>query len=273
MLKFVFFFFLCISILNANELFLKIENFIGKKQFLVHNNLINLLFKNKEDFYNSSDKLNYILLLQTLKKNGLLDLKFKKPQELNIEFHTNKDAIKSLKILNETLRAMGYYYYFTKEVNYKSPNQDLVWIIRFKAEYALDPLLLIKELKLKSCKIIDIQKQNNTSWLYQLDTTNANITEAIKIDNNEKVILQKPLKAYFLQVDKAKTLQIIGRRLNHWFPYIVFYDKHLSILKVIKKNRIYKGYKTKIPTGTKYIKITDLYTLINIKRGLSIIVR
>ena len=259
--------------LNANQLYNKIENFIGKKQFVLHNNLINMLFKDKSSFYITNKQLDYMMILRTLKENGLLNLKFKRPKEVSIEFHTNTDAIKSLKILNETLKSMGYYYYFTKEVNYKSPNQNLVWIIRFKAEYALDPLLLIKELKLKSCKIIDIQKQNNTSWLYQLDTTNANITEAIKIDNNEKVILQKPLKAYFLQVDKAKTLQIIGRRLNHWFPYIVFYDKHLSILKVIKKNRIYKGYKTKIPTGTKYIKITDLYTLINIKRGLSIIVR
>ena len=273
MLKFVFFFFLCISILNANELFLKIENFIGKKQFLVHNNLINLLFKNKEDFYNNSNKLNYILLLQTLKENGLLDLKFKKPQELNIEFHTNKDAIKSLKILNETLRAMGYYYYFIKSTSFKAETGELTWIINFKAEYALDPLLLIQELRLRNCYVLNIEKKNITYWKYSFDVTNSNIRESIKIDNNEKVILQKPLRPYFLEVNNATTLQVIGRTLNHWFPYIAFYDEHFKVLQVIKKKRIHKGYRTNIPETTKYIKISDLYTLINIKRGLSVIVK
>jgi predicted RNA-binding protein associated with RNAse of E/G family len=61
--------------------------------------------------------------------------------------------------------------------------------------------------------------------------------------------------------------------LNHWHPYIVFYDKHLNILKIIKKDNIFKTFNTNIPKGTNYIKITDLYMLLNIKRGLSVIIR
>ena len=85
--------------------------------------------------------------------------------------------------------------------------------------------------------------------------------------------MQKPLRPYLLEVKNATKLRVIGRTLNHWFPYIAFYDKHLNVLKVIKKNRVYRGYRVNVPHGTKYIKISDLYTLINIKRGLSIIVK
>jgi hypothetical protein len=55
--------------------------------------------------------------------------------------------------------------------------------------------------------------------------------------------------------------------------YIVFYDKDLNILDTIKKNRVYRGLKSNVPYGTHYIKITDRYTLINIKRGLSITIK
>ena len=273
MKKFLFLFLIIVNTLNADKLFHKIENLIGKEQFQIHNNLINLLFKTKADFYILDEQLDYKEILQTLKENGLLHLKFRKPTELNIEFTTSTDPIKSLKILNETLRSMGYYYYFTKSTEFNKEKGSLKWTIVFKAEYALDPLILVQELKSKSCKILDIEKESDNYWKYSIDVNNAKIREAIKIDNNEKVILQKPLRPYFIEVDNATKLQIIGRNLNHWFPYIAFYDKHLNVLKVIKKDRIYKGYRTKVPRGTKYIKITDLYTLINIKRGLSIIVK
>ena len=265
--------FLVFTTLSADKLLDKIENLIGEKQFKLHSNLINLLFKEKVNFYITQEQLDYTTILRTLKENGLLQLKFKKPQELNIQFSTSTDAIKSLKILNETLRAIGYYYYFTKSTSFNSSTGALDWTIVFDTESAIDPLILVQELKSKSCHILDIEKVNDSFWKYNIDVNFAKIREAVKIDNNEKVIFQKPLRPYFIEVDNANTLQIIGRNLNHWFPYIAFYDKSLNVLKVIKKDRIYKGYRTKVPRGTKYIKITDLYTLINIKRGLSIIVK
>jgi hypothetical protein len=273
MKRILFLFFLFFSILSANQLFEKIENLIGQKQFNLHHNLIYVLFKNQKDFYSINGQLNFKSILQKLKENGLLDLKFKKPKQINIEFITNKDPIKSLKILNDTLRDMGYSYYFTKSNIFDKETNIMKWVIVFNAEYALDPLILTQELKLKYCYILDIQKVTNVYWIYSINMNNAKIKDVIKIENNEKVVLEKPLRPYLIEVENSVSLQIISRNLNHWFPYIVFYDKHLNVLEVIKKKRTYKGYKSKVPRETKYIKVTDLYTLINIKRGLSIIVR
>lgn len=273
MIKIVFLFFLLIGSLNANKLLDKIENLMGTSQFNIHKNLIYVLFKKEKQFYISNNKLKYKLILETLRENGLLKLKFIKPQKINIEFITNNDPIKSLKILNDTLRDMGYSYYFTKSNIFDKETNTMNWIIVFNAEYILDPLILTKELQEKSCRITNIQKINKTFWKYTIDVNNANIKDFIKIDNDEKVVFEKPLKPYFIEVSDPSSLQIISRNLNNWFPYIVFFDSHLKVLDVIKKDRVYKGYKTNVPRGTKYIKVTDLYTLINIKRGLSIIVR
>ncbi len=273
MFKIVLFLFIFINTAMGDQLFDKIENLIGQDTLKQHNKLIQLVFKNKEKFYKTKTQLNYKLILRTLRNKGLLHLKFKSPKSFNIEFLTNTDAIKSLKILNETLRAMGYYYYFTISSTYNNEKGAMKWVISFKTEYALDPYLLTEELRLKSCKVLDITKINSTYWKYTLDVNNAKIREAVKVDKGEKVIFQKPLRPYFIEVTNATKLQVIGRNLNHWFPYIAFYDKHLNVLKVIKKDRVYKGYITNVPRETKYIKITDLYTLINIKRGLSIIIK
>ena len=263
--------FLLIAFVKADILDDKIKNLIGSKEYQVHKNLIKIIFKEREKYF-INEELEIIPILKVLKENGLLNLRFDKPKNLVVEFHTNKDAIKSLKILNDALKALGYYYYFTKSSKYNADG-ELVWTIRLNTEYAIDPLILSSELARKECKVVDIIKEKDDKWLYKIDTNFAKIAEALFVDSNEKVILQKPLKPYFIRIKEGKQLNIIGRKLNHWFPYIVFYDKHLNVLKIIKKNRIYRGLYTTIPDGTEYIKITDLYTLINIKRGLSIIIK
>ena len=93
------------------------------------------------------------------------------------------------------------------------------------------------------------------------------------IDTNEKIILSKPLRPYMLEVRNTSLLYIRSRTLNHWYPYIVFYDKHFNVLNVIKEKIIYKKYRTNVPRETQYIKIGDMFTLLNIKRGLSVIVK
>jgi len=271
MFKKFLFLILLVTIVSGDLLDEKIQNLLGSKEYQRHSKLVNLLFKDKDFFYNG-DKLKLIRILTVLKKNGLLHLKYNEPKELVVKFHIDTDPIKSLKILNDTLKLLGYYYYFTKEARYEDDG-SLVWTIRLKTEYAIDPLILANELKKQEVFIDNIYKNSKVSWIYKLRTKNSKISTAVKIDTNEKIVFKKPLNDYFIKINEADTLQVQSRKLNHWFPYIVFYDNHLNILKVIKKKRVYKGIKTKIPKGTHYIKIGDLYNLINIKRGLSVIVQ
>jgi hypothetical protein len=149
----------------------------------------------------------------------------------------------------------------------------LHWVIKLQAEYAMDPLILSNELKLKEIFVKNITRIDSTHWKYEFDTKNAKMAKAIKIEPNEKISFDKPLDNYLIEINNVDTLKIISRKLNRWYPYIVFYDEDLKVLKTIEKRRIYKGIKTSIPDNTTYIKIGDIYNLINIKRGLSIIVQ
>ncbi len=258
------------TFLNGSILEKKIENLIGEKEYKVHKNLIGLLFKTKSR-YLIKDRINYYNLFKELKSNGLLKLRFDKPKDIVIEFKSLSKSLKAYKILTDTMKSLGYSHFFTKSLN--KENDILTWKITFRTEYMMDPVVLLKELQLKNCKVLEVENRSSNYWYYELDFKNSILNKSINIEKNERVKFHKPLKPYILNVDEAESLEIRSHSLNKWFPNISFFDKDLAILNVFKRDRVYSGYKIKIPKDTKYIKIDDLYNLINIKRGLTIIVR
>ena len=270
MKKTLFVLLVLISFLNADKLDDKLYSFIGEKDYKIYKNLLDHLFKKRAQFI-YDDNINYKEVLRVLHENGLLHLRFNQPKVLTVKFNINTDHLKTLKILNDTLKSMGYYYYFTKET-LKDKSENLSWTIEFKTRYAIDPLILIKKLLSHDTKVVNIIKHSENNWEYSLDSWSSNISEAIFMVPNEKRKFSKPLDDYLIKVKDASKLRVISRTLNHWFPYIVFYDEHLNVLKTIKKDAIHRYLRASVPDGTVYIKISDLYMLLNIKRGLSITV-
>ncbi len=259
--------------LNANILSIdqKIKDLIGHKEYSINKSLINHIFWDSESFY-TYDNVNYIALIATLQNNGLLKIAFNKPKNLELTFISKNDSIKSFKILNDVLKSIGYYHYFTKELAYDE-NKGLKWTLYLKTKSAVDPLVFAKELYKYKAVIVNIKKENILKWVYTINTLNTIIPRAKHMIVGERLELKKPLKPYFIKIDNSYEMNIISKYGNQWFPYIVFYDKHLKILNIVKENKKHKNINLEIPEDTKYIKIDDIYTLSNIKRGLSIRVK
>lgn len=270
MFKKIFFLIVLTISLNANVLEDKIENLIGQNDYTRHKNLIKYIFKDESKYYNGFN-INYIRLVETLQENGLLRLSLGEPKDIFIKLNTNHDPMKSLKILKDTLKSLGFYYYFTQNLKYDTNN--LIWQIKLKTAAAIDPLILAKELLKQNSKIVNIKREGENHWEYSIDTNFSTLNNTIDITSNEKRVLRKPLKPYMLKVENVNKLIIFSRVLNHWFPSIVFYDKHLNVLDIVKKDAVHRRLKVSVPKDTRYIKIDDLYTLINIKRGITVITK
>lgn len=270
MRKVLLFCLILLTSINANLLQQKIENIIDTNNYKKHKNLIDNITKQKDQFY-IGNELRYTKVLDTLNENGLLKLRFKSPQKVTLTFIVDGKPTLAQKIIKDTLANLGYSYYFTDSLSYNG--KIMVWKISFRGEYMLNPYIFNQELQRSEAIILDIDKQSLTSWEYTINVNNAKIIQAIKMEKNEKVKLLKPLKAYLLKVDNAQEIKVISQKLNHWFPSVSFYSKDLMVLGVVKKSRVYKGVKIKLPKDTYYIKIEDTYTLLNIKRGLTIIVK
>ncbi|AXX85913.1 hypothetical protein [Malaciobacter marinus] len=272
MIKKIFFLTILALTLQASTILdNKISNLIGKFDYIKHKNLINYIFKDKHN-YIIGENIDYIKVIKKLQSNGLLNLSLDRPKDVYIKFNTNHDPIKSLKILKDTLKSLGFYYYFTKTLKYDKEN--LNWEIKLKTEAAIDPLILANELYKQNCRVADIKREGDNKWEYSIDTTFSSLNNSIQITVDEKKYLRKPLKPYLLKIKgDASKITVVSKILNNWFPKVVFYDKSLNILKLIKEDKVHGKLVLEVPQNTKYIKIDDLYTLINIKRGLSIIIK
>jgi hypothetical protein len=167
--------------------------------------------------------------------------------------------------MGDALRNIGYYRYVTQESNLQ--DKKFKWTIGLKSEYATDPIILQRELSKSGCTITDVKRNSATRWTYIVDMKNAYInTKRLKRGVNIK--LKRSLYAYWLDVGAIKRLTINSSYKNNWYPYIAYYDKSLKLLKVVKKNRRLISINLNISQNTKYLKVSDVYTLKNIKDSL-----
>lgn len=250
---------------NDDRLITKIRTLIEPSTFSKDRAFIDIIFSPKEDYYKNNGTVDSVKVIQTLKDNGLLKLFFNKPQEININFKTNGAALFFVKIMSDTLRNIGYYRYVTKES--ALGESEFVWKIGLVSEYVADPLVLSQELQKSGCHIIDVQRESQSEWTYVIDMNDARLNVET-LEDSQELRLKRSLDAYWLDVSKVDKVEISSSARNDWYPYIAYYDKYMNLLRVIKIDKKRNFLTLNMRQNTHYIKISDIYTLKNIKDDL-----
>lgn len=243
----------------------KIKSLINPSTFVKDRAYIDVIFSPREDYYDKNSRVNTVKIIQTLKENGILNLFFKKPQEMNISFKTKGVPLFFIKIMSDSLRNIGYYRYVTKESSFN--DSEFVWKISLISEYAADPLVLSQELKKSNCEIVDIIRESQSDWTYIIDMKDAKLN-VDALQSEDEIKLKRSLYSYWLDVSKIKKIEITSSIRNNWYPYIAYYDKSLNLLRVIKVDKKRTLITLNIGENTHYIKISDIYSLKNIKDDL-----
>lgn len=273
MVKVLLVFLLLFSFLDAQEfeeidedkLSLKIQSLVNEKIYKRDKAYLDIIFSPKEEYFSEDGSVDSVKVIKTLKDNGVLNLFFKKPRKINISFKTDGDSLFFVKIMSDTLRNIGYYRYVTKESNLN--NSEFTWKISLTSEYATDPVVLSKELHKSGCKITDIVKESDTDWVYVIDMQNARLNTTVLVAD-EEVRLKRSLYSYWLDVSNIKKLKIDSSYRNSWYPYIAYYDESLKLLRVIRRDKKRSTITLNMRENTHYLKISDIYTLKNIKDSL-----
>ncbi len=244
----------------------KIQTLLGEDQYLKNENFIHILFEDSDEFI-IQDRLDVVKIVDTLKENGLLKLFFDKPQNLNLTFTSNGNSLYFIKLMSESLRSMGYYRYITK--NSKIDESGFHWQISLKTEYVTDPILLRDALRKQHCEILDINRSSEDDWHYIIDMSQAHL-DLKSIKNKQNMTLNRAHNAHWIDVSKTKKLTIHSLGKNNWFPNIAFYDKTMHLVKVYKRDKKTWKVTFNLPKGCTYVKIDDLYSMKNIREGLSL---
>ncbi len=249
---------------NDNNLTTKIKSFLDTEVYEQNKAFVDVVFDPESDFY-QNERVDVVKVVETLKENGLLNLFFKTPREIQLNFKTSGSPLFFVKLMGDALRNIGYYRYVTTASNLNS--SEFTWSIKLTSEYATDPLVLQTELNKSGSNIIDIDRSSATEWTYVVDM-GSSFLNLVELENKQEIKLKRSLYAHWLNVSKIQKLKIVSSRRNNWYPYIAYYDSSLHLLKVIKEDERYSSMKLEIPKQAKYIKISDLYSLKNVKDEL-----
>lgn len=244
----------------------KIKSFLDTDVYEKNKNFINIIFDPESDYYENK-RVDVVKVVETLKENGLLNLFYKSPKEIQLSFITSGSPLFFVKLMGDTLRNIGYYRYVTTASTLSS--SEFTWSINLTSEYATDPLVLQTELNKSGSNIIDIDRKSQTEWTYVVDM-GSSFLNLIELEDAKSIKLKRSLYAHWLNVSKIKKLKIVSSRRNTWYPNIAYYDASLHLLKVIKEDEKYSKINLKIPKEAKYIKISDLYSLKNVKDELTL---
>ncbi len=265
-----FLFFACfVFFAQADLIDEKVKSLVEKDAYTVQEKLINIIFKNKDMFYTQNGEVDVVKIAKELKNNGLLNLSFQTPTSFNVTFDTNQNPIFFIKLITNALNSMGYYTFTIKSA--KKEGTIFSFTTTLTNENAIDPTVFAEALAKNNSKILNIVKNSNTNWNYLIDISNAIITEAKELELGKQIELEKSISEYWLKVSNTKLLKIASKPTNSWYPYIAFYDKNLNLLGDYKKgDEVVKNMNIKIPENCLYIKISDIYTLNNIKAGFSV---
>ncbi len=255
-----------VSLFSESLLFDKVKSLVGDASYSKNHSYIKIIFSPENAYYKNGN-VDVVKVAQTLKENGLLQLFFKSPQELELSFSTNGGALLFVKIIEDTLQNMGYYNYLLEDA--KLNNSEFIWKIKLISEYVMDPAVLKKELKKRGSYLVNIERISSTKWNYEIDINRAHLN-AYKLVNNKPMKLKRSQYAYWLDVSYSKKLSISSLNRNSWYPYIAIYDNRLRLLDIVKKDKKMRRISIALPQDATYVKLDDIYSMKNIKDGLEI---
>jgi hypothetical protein len=244
----------------------KIKAYIDSDRYEDNRDFINIIFSPKRSFYRGGE-VNSVKVLATLKENGLLKLHLGRTKNLELHFKTEESPLLFLKIMKDALRNIGYYKYITISSAYDG--SEFTWSIRTRSESIIDPLAFKRELDKVNARVVSIDRKRATEWSYKIDVQRA-FLRVPSLRYGKKLSLKRSLYAHWVNVKNINKITIVSSRRNHWYPNIAYYDEKLNFVQVVKKDEKTKKISIQIPQTVKYIKISDIYTLKNIKDYLTL---
>ena len=254
-------------LLSGTPLETELKDIMGKSAYTSKKGYLKVIFKEHTD-YQTGGSIDILKILSKLKSNRLLVLNNTKNVELS--FSTAQDTpLLFMTLIKEVLGTIGYGKVVTQKV-VRNANRFL-WKVDLQTSSVVDPLLFVEILQKRGARVSKVKRYSSSRWRYSIDMSNATmLVDPIVLDKEIK--LKKPLRPYWIDVENAKKIKLTSPAGNQWFPYIIFYDKNLRIIENYTKERKSYNVKLKIPRDSKYIKISDIYTLENLKRGLNVYV-
>jgi len=258
---------LCSSLLFGETLMESVQSLMDPSTYNAHKKLIALLFEEEEAFHKGSH-FDRVKIASVLEENGLLDLMLPTAKEIELTFeYGGENPLFFMKMMSDMLRNMGLSFVLTKRA--VLDKNGFVWTVIFESKMVPDPVLIAKRLAKHQIEIAELERLEATRWRYRVDMSNARIdAKVIEAGSVEKIV--RPVRPVWIDVSQIKRLIIRELPGSHWYADVVVYDKMLHILSMKQNDTRTRYLNLKLPPDAVYVKISDRFTLENLRSGLKL---
>ncbi|GHV58675.1 hypothetical protein FACS1894103_0580 [Campylobacterota bacterium] len=259
------------STLCADAVNDKVRSLVDPQSYVVHQKLIDIIFKDRAEFFVDADHADSVKIATALKDNGLLDIFYKNaPRNLSATFRTVRSPLFMLKAVSDCLSELGYN--FTLTSNMRMDQFLFEWTLSYKSDHAIDPALLSKRLMAYGIAIDDISKKGD-EWVFSISASEPHLSEATVLNHTqeEPLFLQNPLGEYWIRLpETAKSVVARKKTGSSWVVYTAFYDKDLNILRTRTTKNSVRLFNATVPNSAVYMKITDNDVASNLRHGINL---
>ncbi|WP_104726147.1 hypothetical protein [Helicobacter felis] len=257
-----------IALLSGDLLDEKIKNLVGNRFYQTNKNFIARVFQNRRAFY-IQDRLQVKKVVDTLKENGLLPLKFGKPGMLYVSFQAKTSPLLLLKTTQAVLASMGYAYFMILEVNYKDSWSKAVFAL--KTEYALDPTLIATLFHKRGFIFADLKRDSLQNWSYYFGVRIPKLANTTTIIPSGNYLDLKEISGeYWLDMTYGGRLNIVANT-PVWHPQISFFDASLHMLDFTRSADATSKISINVPDNVRFVKVSDVKNPLVLKGGIKVL--
>ncbi len=242
----------------------EIISIIGPEKFQRNQAVLNAVFLD-QNRYLRNGMVDVVKVVQVLDRIGLIQKDFPTPQKHEIVFKAYSHPYLFFKVAFDALKAADLFEY--EIVNMQKNEQEYLLHIAYTSSHLADPVVIARYFAKSDMGVVHIQKNQN-SWEYTIDADNG-VFVAPKLLHKLKIAPIR--KAVWVYVQNSEKIVIFSALGNRWFPKIFIYDRWLRPIDIVQKDHKSFQLSLKLPKGSYYIKISDKFTVKNIKNGLTIV--
>lgn len=237
----------------------RIVHLIGAHKYNKNRAILHAVFMDAHHFKTSQGWIDTYRVVRTLKRLGLIPLRYPSSQYQILQFSSSGTLRTLLPFVFEVLPEVGVFNYSILSVIKEHDGSAIA--IAFQSSYVPDPAKIVRFFQVRGLNVVDIRREDK-NWHYYLNPNSINIL-ATRVAGRIELLGLK--RAYW--VEAHGSIQIVAKEGNHWFPAVYVYDENLRPIKTILSYKQHRTLSITLPKGHYYIKIADRFTKQNIRNG------
>ncbi len=248
--------------LYASQLQNLAKEFLPTHTYLKNSSLIRTLFAN-ELRYKDGYGYDFQKIFLALERVGVLGEALGNSQEVMLRFVGDRRPFLLLHLSESALDHGNIYRYGTASLATLPQGFECGYKIMSATTISFAKMFAFLK---RNGVIIKSVRYTDGGWSFYLDMGGARIDLPKVVGSGEFKALKTPL---WLEVCGASRVRIYSYG-RYWHPFIAVYDADLAPLDLFKSYEPTRRYDVTLPNGACYIKISDIFTPKNMKRGFRI---